>query len=66
MLIEPSVRNRHRATYWAVTDDWGGPEGHAGYERTTAMLNDRLGAEDGKAWRGQAPNRSHPSVEDDQ
>jgi Mn-dependent DtxR family transcriptional regulator len=58
----------HKATYWAVTDDEERLEGYSGYERATALFNDRLGAEDKDAWREHAPEESHPSVdtEDDQ
>ena len=55
----------HKATYWAVTDDAERLEGYSGYERATALFNDRLGAEDRESWREHAPRRSHPSVENE-
>ena len=56
----------HKATYWAVTDDTERLEGYSGYERATALFNDRLGTEDEEAWRKHAPQRPHPSVKDEQ
>lgn len=58
----------HKATYWAVTDDEERLEGYSGYERATALFNERLGPEDKDAWREHAPEKAHPSVdtEDDQ
>jgi hypothetical protein len=56
----------HKATYWAVTDDAERLEDYSGYERATALFNERLGTEDKEAWREHAPERSHPSVEDEQ
>ena len=55
----------HEATYWAVTDDAERLDGYSGYERATELFNDRLGTEDEEAWREHAPERPHPSVEDD-
>jgi hypothetical protein len=55
----------HKATYWAVTDDAERLDGYSGYERATELFNDRLGTEDEEAWREHAPERPHPSVEDD-
>ena len=56
----------HKATYWAVTDDVERLEGYSGYERATELFNDQLGTEDKEAWREQAPQKPHPSVEDEQ
>ncbi len=61
----------HKATYWAVTDDTERLEGYSGYERATALFNDKLGTEDKEAWdkeawREHAPQEPHPSVEDEQ
>jgi len=56
----------HKATYWAVTDDVNRLEGYSGYERVTALFNERFGEEDKEAWREHAPEEPHPSVEDDQ
>ncbi|AGB31640.1 hypothetical protein C488_14237 [Natrinema pellirubrum DSM 15624] len=56
----------HKATYWAVTDDTERLEGYSGYKRATELFNDRLGTEDKKAWREQAPQKPHPSVEGEQ
>lgn len=56
----------HKATYWAVTDDTDRLEGYSGYERATALFNERLGEEDKEAWRKHAPEESHPSVEEEQ
>jgi Mn-dependent DtxR family transcriptional regulator len=55
----------HKTTYWAVTDDEERLSGHSGYERATALFNDRLGAEDREAWREHAPGESHPSLDED-
>lgn len=56
----------HKATYWAITDDTDRLEGYSGYERATALFNEELGKEDKKSWREQAPDESHPSVENEQ
>jgi hypothetical protein len=56
----------HKATYWAVTDDVERLEGYSGYERATELFNDQLGTEDKEAWREHAPQKPHPSVEDEQ
>ncbi|WP_435197436.1 MarR family transcriptional regulator [Natronomonas sp. EA1] len=56
----------HKATYWAITDDSERLEGYRGYERATALFDDRLGPEDADAWREHAPDEPHPSVEPDQ
>ncbi|WP_455448068.1 MarR family transcriptional regulator [Natrinema thermotolerans] len=56
----------HKATYWAVTDDTERLEGYSGYRRGTELFNDQLGPEDKKAWREQAPQKPHPSVEGEQ
>jgi hypothetical protein len=55
----------HKATYWAVTDDTERLDGYSGYERATALFNDQLGKEDKGAWREHAPQKPHPSVEDE-
>ena len=56
----------HKATYWAITDDTERLDGYSGYERATALLNQRLGTEDKEAWREHAPAELHPSLEDEQ
>lgn len=56
----------HKATYWAVTDDRDRLDGYSGYERSTALFNRQLGAEDTDAWREHAPSEPHPSVADEQ
>jgi len=56
----------HKATYWAITDDAERLDGCSGYERATALFNDQLGAENKGAWREHAPQKPHPSVEDEQ
>ena len=56
----------HKATYWAVTDDAERLDGYSGYERATALFNDQLGAENKESWREHAPQKPHPSVEDEQ
>ncbi|WP_058365526.1 MarR family transcriptional regulator [Haloparvum sedimenti] len=56
----------HKATYWAATDDEKRLAEHDGYERATALFNDRLGEEDGESWREHAPEEPHPSVDDGQ
>jgi hypothetical protein len=59
-------RVEHKATYWAVIDDAERLEGDSGYERATELFNDHLGTEDKEAWREHAPQKPHPSVEDEQ
>jgi hypothetical protein len=54
----------HKAAYWAVTDDTERLEDYSGYERATALLNERLGEEDKESWRKHAPSEAHPSVEE--
>lgn len=56
----------HKATYWAVTDDFDRLEGYSGYERATSLYNEQFGAEDREAWRDDAPSESHPSVENEE
>ena len=56
----------HKATYWAITDDTERLDGYSGYERATALFNQRLGTEDKEAWREHAPAELHPSLEDEQ
>ena len=56
----------HKATYWAITDDTARLDGYSGYERATALFNQRLGTEDKESWREHAPEEPHPSVEDKQ
>lgn len=56
----------HKATYWAITGDENRLEGYGGYERATALFNERLGSEDEASWRERAPDEPHPSVENDQ
>jgi DNA-binding transcriptional ArsR family regulator len=53
----------HKGTYWAVTDDEERLARHTGYERATAMLNERLGEEERDAWLEHAPDEDHPSVD---
>lgn len=53
----------HKAAYWAVTDDEPRLRAYSGYERATALFNDRLGEEDEAAWRAHAPNDSYPGTE---
>lgn len=55
----------HKATYWAVTDDDERLASYSGYERATALFNEQLGDEDKQDWRDQAPDESHPSVDDE-
>lgn len=56
---------KHKATYWAVTDDAECLDGYRGYERATELFNDQFGTEDKEAWREHAPQKPHPSVEDE-
>lgn len=55
----------HKATYWAITDDEDRLDAYSGYERATALFNERLGEEEKQAWRERAPDEPHPSLEDD-
>lgn len=55
----------HKATYWAITEDSDRLSEYDGYERATALFNERLGEEDESAWRERAPDESHPSLGDD-
>ena len=55
----------HKATYWAVTDNTERLDEYSGYERATALFNQRLGTEDKESWREHAPEEPHPSVEDE-
>ena len=55
----------HKATYWAITEDSDRLSEYDGYERATALFNDRLGEEDESVWRERAPDESHPSLGDD-
>ena len=55
----------HKATYWAITSDDDALAAYDGYERATALFNDRLGEEDEDAWREHAPAGDHPSTEDE-
>ena len=48
-----------------VTDDTERLDGYSGYERATASFNDQLGSENKGAWREHAPQKPHPSVEDE-
>lgn len=54
----------HKAAYWAVTDDESRLRAYSGYERATALFNDRLGEEDEEAWRAHAADGPHPGSED--
>lgn len=56
----------HKATYWAVTDDTERLEGYSGYKRATELFNEQFGEEDKEAWREHAPQKPHPSIEDEQ
>ena len=56
----------HKATYWAITDDTERLDGYSGYERATALFNQRLDTEDKESWREHAPSEPHPNVEDEQ
>ncbi len=53
----------HKSTYWAITDDTERLEGYSGYERASALFDDRLGEEAADSWRDHAPDDPHPSVE---
>lgn len=54
----------HKATYWAITTDADRLAEYDGYERATALFNDRLGSEDEAAWRDRSPDELHPSLGD--
>ena len=56
----------HKATYWAITDDTERLDGYSGYERATALFNQRLGTEDKESWREHTPEEPHRSVEGEQ
>jgi DNA-binding transcriptional ArsR family regulator len=56
----------HKATYWAVTDDEDRLRSYSGYERATALFNERLGVEDPEEWRDHAPDDPHPSQRADE
>lgn len=49
-----------------MTDDTECLNGYNGYERATALFNDRLGTEDEESWREHAPSEPHPIVGDEQ
>jgi DNA-binding transcriptional ArsR family regulator len=51
----------HKATYWAVSDDDDRLRAYDGYERATALFNERLGEEDQESWRAHAPDEPHPT-----
>lgn len=55
----------HKATYWAITDDEERLGSYSGYERATALFDERLGEEEKRKWREHAPDEPHPSVEED-
>ena len=55
----------NKATYWAVTDDDDRLHEHEGYERATALYNDRLGGEDPAAWRAHAAGVGGDNDRDD-
>ncbi|QLH76985.1 MarR family transcriptional regulator [Halosimplex rubrum] len=55
----------HKATYWAVTEDEERLAAASGYERATALFNERLAEEDREEWRDRAPDEPHPSVADE-
>jgi DNA-binding IclR family transcriptional regulator len=48
---------RHKASYWAITDDRERLRSAAALESTTAALNDRLGEEDPEEWGEHAADR---------
>ncbi|WP_128905081.1 MarR family transcriptional regulator [Halorubrum amylolyticum] len=56
----------HKATYWAVSDDEERLRDYDGYERATALFNDRLGEEDRDAWHEHAPDEPHPTEATDE
>lgn len=51
----------HKATYWAAVADEERLADYDGYERATALFNDRLGEEDPDEWAEHAPEGPHPS-----
>jgi len=55
----------HKAPYWAITADRERVESYDGYERATALFNERLGEEDPDEWRESAPDEPHPSASDE-
>lgn len=55
---------RHKGRYWAITEDQERLEAYGGYERATALFNERFGSEDADAWEEAAPDEPHPSLED--
>jgi len=57
---------KHRATYWAVTDDTDRLHRYSGYKRATTLFNEQFGEEDKDSWREHAPEEPHPSVEHEQ
>lgn len=52
----------HKATYWVVTADEERLRSYSGYERATALFNERLGSENKEEWREHAPEEAHPSL----
>ena len=56
----------HKATYWAVTTDDERLQSYSGYERATALFNERLGTENKDEWREHAPKEDHPSLRDEE
>jgi hypothetical protein len=56
----------HKATYWAATTDEERLQSYSGYERATALLNERLGTENKDEWREHAPKEDHPSLRDEE
>jgi len=48
---------RHKATYWAITDDSDRLRNAAAFDGTTRSLNERLGAEDPDEWQRHAAER---------
>ncbi|MFC7203396.1 MarR family transcriptional regulator [Haloferax namakaokahaiae] len=56
----------HKATYWAATTDEDRLRSYSGYERATALFNERLETEDKDEWREHAPKEDHPSLRDEE
>ncbi len=56
----------HKATYWAVTTDEDRLQSYSGYERATALFNERLGTESKVDWKAHAPEEPHPSARDEE
>jgi len=54
----------HKETYWAVIDDEERLQEYSGYERATALFNERLGEESEAEWRDHAPDKPHPNAGD--